>query len=101
MTSVEEKSARDDQASASGPSPHPAGSSRTKTWLMAGAVVLGLVLTGLGARWLSQRGGGESRVRPAAAVNVEKATRQDMPVSVTALGTVQPIVTATVRPQLS
>lgn len=101
MTSVEEKSARDDQATASAPSPHPAGSSRTKTWLMAGAVILGLVLIGLGARWLSQRGGGESRGRPAAAVNVEKATRQDMPVSVTALGTVQPIVTATVRPQLS
>lgn len=68
---------------------------------MAGAVILGLVLTGLGARWLSQRGGDEARGRPAAAVNVEKATRQDMPVSVTALGTVQPIVTATVRPQLS
>lgn len=101
MTSVEEKSARDDQATASGLSPHPAGSSRTKTWLMAGAVILGLVLTGLGARWLSQRGGEESRGRPAAAVNIEKATRQDMPVSVTALGTVQPIVTATVRPQLS
>lgn len=101
MTSVEEMSARDDQTTASGASSQPAGSSRTKTWLMAGAVILGLVLTGLGARWLSQRGGGEARGRPAAAVNVEKASRQDMPVSVTALGTVQPIVTATVRPQLS
>lgn len=101
MTSVEEMSARDDQTTASGASSQPAGSSRTKTWLMAGAVILGLVLTGLGARWLSQRGGAEARGRPAAAVNVEKASRQDMPVSVTALGTVQPIVTATVRPQLS
>ena len=39
--------------------------------------------------------------RPAAAVNLATATLADIPVTVTALGTVQPLVTATVRTQLS
>ena len=39
--------------------------------------------------------------RAAAAVNIAQATRADMPVTATALGTVQPVVTATVRAQLS
>ncbi|HEX7385886.1 MAG TPA: efflux RND transporter periplasmic adaptor subunit [Castellaniella sp.] len=41
------------------------------------------------------------RGRPAAAVNLATATQTDIPVTVTALGTVQPLVTATVRSQLS
>lgn len=39
--------------------------------------------------------------RPAAAVGTATVIHTDMPVIVTALGTVQPLVTATVRPQLS
>ena len=39
--------------------------------------------------------------RPATAVGTASATYADMPVMVMALGTVQPLVTATVRPQLS
>lgn len=45
------------------------------------------------------RGGAHGR--PAAAVGVAQATTADMPVTVTALGTVQPLVTATVRTQLA
>ena len=44
------------------------------------------------------RGGGR---RAAATVGVAKVVAADMPQSLSAIGTVQPIVTATVRPQLS
>lgn len=42
-----------------------------------------------------------ARFRPAATVGVAQATRADVPVIVSAIGTVQPIVTATVRTQLA
>ncbi|CAM5185392.1 Multidrug resistance protein MdtA [Castellaniella defragrans] len=51
-------------------------------------------------RFLHNRSGG-ARGRPAATVNLATATRSDIPVTATALGTVQPLVTATVRTQLS
>jgi len=51
-------------------------------------------------RFLRNHAGG-ARGRPAAAVNLATATLSDVPVTVTALGTVQPLVTATVRTQLS
>ncbi|UAK26366.1 MdtA/MuxA family multidrug efflux RND transporter periplasmic adaptor subunit [Sphingomonas nostoxanthinifaciens] len=41
------------------------------------------------------------RNRPSATVGIAKVVSGDMPVSLSAIGTVQPIVTATVRPQLS
>lgn len=41
------------------------------------------------------------RFRPAATVGVAQATRADVPVIVSAIGTVQPVVTATVRTQLA
>ncbi len=41
------------------------------------------------------------RFRPAATVGVAQATRADVPVVVSAIGTVQPVVTATVRTQLA
>jgi membrane fusion protein, multidrug efflux system len=46
-------------------------------------------------------GGRQGRGRPAPTVGVTVAKNSDMPVRVDAIGTVQPIVTATVRPQLS
>jgi len=45
------------------------------------------------------RGGGRGRV--AATVGIAKVTAMDVPQSLSQIGTVQPIVTATVRPQLS
>ena len=66
-------------------------------------LVVILVLAGLGfaASRLVGQGGTRARGRPAAAVSVARAVRADMPVTTTALGTVQPVVTATVRAQLS
>jgi multidrug efflux system membrane fusion protein len=46
-------------------------------------------------------GGGSGRGGPPSAVGVATATRADMPVVLDALGTVTPIVTVTVRPQVS
>ena len=70
-----------------------------------------LVLVGLLAWYLTsggdtsggqgQRGGPGGRGRPSATVGTAKAAAADMPVTVAAIGTVQPITTATVRPQLS
>lgn len=72
-----------------------------------------LVLVGLAA-WALTRGGGAAgpggagrgpgggaRGRPSATVGVAKVTAMDVPETLSAIGTVQPIVTATVRPQLS
>lgn len=62
-----------------------------------------LVLIGLGAWYFthgtsaSKRGGR----RPATTVGTAKAALADMPVTLSEIGTVQPVVTATVRPQLS
>lgn len=61
-----------------------------------------LVLAGLFAWYLTRDGATErSGRRPPATVGTAKATLADMPVTLNAIGTVQPIVTATVRPQLS
>ncbi|BBL34358.1 multidrug resistance protein MdtA [Nitrosomonas stercoris] len=51
-------------------------------------------------QWIKQPAG-RAHTRPAAAVGVRTAVHADIPVIVTALGTVQPLVTATVRPQLA
>lgn len=72
-----------------------------RTWRAVAIIALLLVGVALGARWLTHRSGDRAHGRPPAAVGVAKATKADMPVAVAALGTVQPIVTATVRPQLS
>lgn len=50
---------------------------------------------------LTDRNAGGTHIRPAAVVGTASAIHTDMPVRVMALGTVQPLVTATVRPQLS
>lgn len=70
----------------------------------AGIAAIALLLIGL-AIWYLVRGGGQSASaanhRPAATVGVARAVRADMPVTLTAIGTVQPLVTATVRTQLA
>lgn len=110
----------DDQHDASDPvakSPH------ARRNLIVTAIVLVLIAVGA---WLLTRGGGETqgagaggagaggggapgggggartgRGRPAATVGIAKATAKDMPVTLSAIGTVQPVVVATVRPQLA
>lgn len=72
-------------------------------------VVLGLIVIALLA-WALTRGGsgegqggpgGRGRGRPAATVGIAKVVAADVPQSLDAIGTVVPVVTATVRPQLS
>ncbi|GHC96408.1 efflux RND transporter periplasmic adaptor subunit [Novosphingobium pokkalii] len=79
----------------------PPPRSRKRTLLIALAIIAVFVLVALGARWIAKSGGDKRGGRPPAAVNIAPATKADMPVTVAALGTVQPIVTATVRTQLS
>ena len=47
------------------------------------------------------KGGKSGKGRPATTVGVTKVDHADMPVTLSAIGTVQPTVTATVRPQLA
>ncbi|KPF56879.1 hypothetical protein IP65_00250 [Novosphingobium sp. AAP1] len=69
--------------------------------MIALAIIAVFVVVALGARWVAKSGGDKRGGRPPAAVNIAPATKADMPVTVAALGTVQPLVTATVRTQLS
>lgn len=80
---------------------HDRPKSRVRFWRLIILIVLGLALIGFVAQMLVKHGGKVSGRRPVAAVSVSKAVQGDMPVTVTALGTVQPLVTATVRTQLS
>ena len=67
-------------------------------------VLLGLVLVAL-AIWLftgnAEPGGDRGRGRPPATVGTAKAALADMPVTLSQIGTVQPVVQATVRTQLA
>ena len=79
-------------------------------WRNALIVVLVLVVVAALA-WAMTRGGSDQpqggrggrggRGRVAATVGIAKVTAMDVPQSISQIGTVQPIVTATVRPQLS
>ncbi|WP_429623317.1 efflux RND transporter periplasmic adaptor subunit [Stenotrophomonas sp. AN71] len=62
-------------------------------------VVVVAVAIALLARWLAGHGGGSGGGRPTASVSVEKVARMDVPVTITAIGTVTPLATATVRSQ--
>ena len=74
---------------------------RRKSWKIVAIIVVVLALVAFVANRIAKSGGDRSRGRPPAAVAVGKAATADMPVYVTALGTVQPLVTATVRTQLA
>lgn len=76
-------------------------SSRRNALLTLIALIL---IGGLGWYFLKGRAGGSDTTRtgrPAATVGVAKAVLADMPVRLTAIGTVQPVITATVRTQLA
>ena len=76
---------------------------RWTSWRNTFLVLAALVLVGLAAWYLTRNSGTSpaGRGRPAATVGLAKAALADMPVTVSAIGTVQPIVSATVRAQLS
>jgi multidrug efflux system membrane fusion protein len=75
--------------------------SRRNAWL----ALLALIIVG-GLVWHFARSAGsgakqDSSRQRAATVGIARAVRSDMPVAITAIGTVQPITTATVRTQLA
>jgi multidrug efflux system membrane fusion protein len=68
-------------------------------------VLIGLIIVGAGI-WLftgdsKEPGGSRGRGRPPATVGTAKAALADMPVTLSQIGTVQPVVQATVRTQLA
>ncbi|MCW6532105.1 MULTISPECIES: efflux RND transporter periplasmic adaptor subunit [Sphingomonas] len=74
---------------------------RRRSWKIVAIIVVVLALIAFAANRIAKSGGDRGGGRPPAAVSVGKAATADMPVYVTALGTVQPLVTATVRTQLA
>lgn len=92
---------------ATNPDPHqarddPQGRPRRRHKVAISLVLLAaLVIVALGANWIAKRSGNQRGGRPSAPVSVAKAVLADVPVRLTALGTVQPVVTATVRTQLA
>jgi multidrug efflux system membrane fusion protein len=96
---------------------------RRRRWLGSVVAVLALLALGALAYWLTHRpapptagfaggggppggapaarGGGGARAGPQSAVGIAAATTRDMPVILEALGTVTPLITVTVRPQVS
>ena len=69
--------------------------------IAVGALAWALTRDGGSSNAQGAAGGGRGGRRAAATVGVAKVTAGDIPQSLSAIGTVQPIVTATVRPQLS
>lgn len=64
-------------------------------------IIVTLTVIALVIYRLTDRNAGGAHTRPPTVVGTALAIHTDMPVTVTALGTVQPLVTATVRPQLA
>lgn len=81
-------------------SPHARRSALIVIAVLVVIAVLAWAMT-RGGSGSGQTGGRGGRGRVAATVGIAKVTATDVPQSLTAIGTVQPIVTATVRPQLS
>jgi multidrug efflux system membrane fusion protein len=82
------------------PDDEPRRWSRRRSLLLT---ILGLVVVALLVWRCSGSSGGSKRggARPPATVGTAKAVASDMPVTLSAIGTVQPIVAATVRTQLA
>lgn len=75
---------------------------RKRNWIWILLILIGLIGTAFIARWFaSGTGKDQQRGRPPAAVAITKVTTADVPVLLTALGTVTPVVNATVRAQLA
>ena len=75
---------------------------RKRRWLWIILILVGLVAAALIARWFASRSSkDQQRGRPPAAVAITKVKSTNVPVSLTALGTVTPVVNATVRAQLA
>ncbi len=74
---------------------------RRRSFVVATGLLLLLLFIALGASWIAKRSGKQTGGRPPAPVSVQKATLANIPETLTALGTVQPVVTATVRTQLA
>ena len=69
-------------------------------------VILAVIAVIAGVWWFAGRepakgGGSSGRGRPATTVGVAKVTRADVPLTLSAIGTVQPVVAATVRAQIA
>lgn len=85
--------------SSTGGAPPPSHSRRNAVLMLAGLVLAGFVIwhfAGTGATTTAT-----NPRRPSATVAVAQAELADVPVYLTAIGTVQPVVVATVRPQLA
>ena len=75
---------------------------RKRRWLWIILILVGPVAAALIARWFASRSSkDQQRGRPPAAVTITKVKSTNVPVSLTALGTVTPVVNATVRAQLA
>ena len=73
---------------------------RRRAWRPVIIIVAVLAIAAFAAAYfVGSRGSGGKGGRPAAAVGIGKATQADVPVTLSALGTVQPVVSATVRAQ--
>jgi multidrug efflux system membrane fusion protein len=74
-----------------------------RSWVFYLLVIVGIVALGLLGKWFAGMGAQKNARsgRPAAAVNVAKVARADMPVTLSAVGTVTPMDTAIVRAQLA
>jgi multidrug efflux system membrane fusion protein len=76
---------------------------KPRRWLIYLLIALGLIAAALLGRWLAQAGAAKNARsgRPATAVAVAKVESADMPVTLSAVGTVTPVDTAIVRTQLA
>ena len=73
---------------------------RKRRWLWIVLILVGLVAAALIARWFASASGkDQQRGRLPAAIAITKVTSANVPVSLTALGTVTPVVNATIRAQ--
>ena len=85
------------------PDAAPGTGRRYPLWLIILVIIAALIAAGAIGKWRASAGAvlNAKSGRPAAAVNAAKVSLADMPVTVSAVGTVTPIDTATVKAQIS